>query len=504
MKNRLAEVYRKIKLFIYRTGLKVERCASYANKKGIGKIMDYMHILFTLSCSGLRCFAVFTAGIFKKTYRYMIQAGAVLIVLGVIAASQMFAIAVKVEVNDRVVGYVHNQSEYEDAIAKVENDISKKVGEDYYYGNIPSFSYSVVKKSDVVSEKEVYNEVYAEAKEDIGQSFGLFIEGEFIGACRKEAELLDMLDGIKKDYSTGTPGETVEFIKNVKIEKNMYARNDVYTAEELKNKFATPSTDSVYVVEKGDTPGEIAAKFDISLTTLASLNSDANLNKVFIGQKLYVAKPKLDIGVRVVRTITYTEAIKYDTKKSYTNDLYEGATKVSVKGQNGQNKITATVTYVDGAETNRVILERANVSQPVTEQILVGTKTIAPSGSFIWPVPSSRRISSPFGYRGREFHPAIDIAAPKGSAIRAADGGTVITAGWLRTGAGYAVEISHGNGVITKYYHCSALYVNVGQKVAQGQTIAAVGATGRASGSHCHFELTNTSGASVNPVSYLK
>lgn len=504
MKNRISAIYKKLILFIYKTGLRVERCASYANKKGMGKIFEYAHILGTLLCSGLYRFGALAGRTFKKSYRYMIQLSVLCIIVGIIAASQMFAIAVKVEVNDQVVGYVSEQSEYDSAISQVESDITEKVGEDYYYEKLPTYSYSVVKKSDVDTSSDVYNIVYAQAEADIGQSYGLFIDGEFIGACRKESELLDMLDGIKNEYSTGTPGETVEFIKNVSVEKNMYAKNVVYTADELKAKFATPSSDSVYAVVEGDTPSEIAHEFDISLTTLQALNSDVNLNKVFVGQKLYVAKPKLDIGVKVVRTISYTEAIKYSSNKSYTNDMYEGATKVTSKGQNGQNKITATVTYIDGVETNRVILETVNVSQPVTEQVLVGTKKIAPSGTFIWPVPASRTISSPFGNRHGKFHPAIDISAPKGSAIVAADGGTVITAGWQTTGAGNAVEISHGNGVITKYYHCSAIYVKVGQKVAQGQTIAAVGATGWATGNHCHFELTNTQGASINPVSYLK
>ena len=62
--------------------------------------------------------------------------------------------------------------------------------------------------------------------------------------------------------------------------------------------------------------------------------------------------------------------------------------------------------------------------------------------------------------------------------------------------------IDHGNGVATRYAHCSNLYVSVGQSVSKGQTIAAVGSTGASTGNHCHFEV-RIDGESKNPLNYL-
>ena len=93
------------------------------------------------------------------------------------------------------------------------------------------------------------------------------------------------------------------------------------------------------------------------------------------------------------------------------------------------------------------------------------------------------------------------ITPPRwGTPIRASDGGTVVTAGWYY-GYGLTVIIDHGGGVSTLYGHCSKLYVSVGDKVFQGQNIAAVGNTGNSTGPHCHFEII-INGNHVDPSLY--
>ena len=112
------------------------------------------------------------------------------------------------------------------------------------------------------------------------------------------------------------------------------------------------------------------------------------------------------------------------------------------------------------------------------------------TGSFLWPVPGysgiSRWASLPYGHRG------VDITAPYGTPIYAADAGTVIAAQWHNHPTmswGYYVEIDHGNGYKTLYAHMSSFVVQAGQTVEKGQLIGYVGATGAATGSHCHFEM---------------
>jgi murein DD-endopeptidase MepM/ murein hydrolase activator NlpD len=121
------------------------------------------------------------------------------------------------------------------------------------------------------------------------------------------------------------------------------------------------------------------------------------------------------------------------------------------------------------------------------------------SGRFIWPVNGT--FTSPFGMRWGRLHAGIDIAAPSGTAIRAADGGTVQIASWYG-GYGNYTCIGHGGGVSTCYGHQSSIGVSVGQSVSQGQVIGAVGSTGHSTGPHLHFEV-RINGSPVDPMGYL-
>lgn len=121
--------------------------------------------------------------------------------------------------------------------------------------------------------------------------------------------------------------------------------------------------------------------------------------------------------------------------------------------------------------------------------------------------PLSGTITSRFGGRtspggiGSTNHKGLDIAAPKGTTIKAAASGTIKFAGY-KGSLGKLVIIDNGNNVQTYYGHCSEIYVEAGQKVEAGEAIAAVGSTGAATGPHLHFEI-HINGTAVNPQKYL-
>ena len=118
--------------------------------------------------------------------------------------------------------------------------------------------------------------------------------------------------------------------------------------------------------------------------------------------------------------------------------------------------------------------------------------------------PISGTITSRFGARSSirsSDHTGLDIAAPKGTAIKAAASGTVTFSGW-KGSYGNLIVISHGNGIETYYGHCDKLYVSAGTSVEQGQTIAAVGSTGNSTGYHLHLEI-RVNGVAYNPQNYL-
>lgn len=134
-----------------------------------------------------------------------------------------------------------------------------------------------------------------------------------------------------------------------------------------------------------------------------------------------------------------------------------------------------------------------------------GVESEGGPGSFSWPVTGT--ITSPFGWRSNpfggspEFHQGLDIAAPSGTTVTAAAGGTVIMAQWYG-GYGNYILIDHGGGYSTGYGHLSAIYVSNGQSVSRGQAIGAVGSTGQSTGPHLHFEV-RINGKPVDPAPRL-
>ncbi|MEP3345912.1 MAG: M23 family metallopeptidase [Litoreibacter sp.] len=124
------------------------------------------------------------------------------------------------------------------------------------------------------------------------------------------------------------------------------------------------------------------------------------------------------------------------------------------------------------------------------------------------PVRGNFRFTSPFGYRrdpkgaGRRMHAGVDFAGSRGSPIYATADGVVTHAGW-QSGYGKLVKIKHAFGIETRYAHNSTIRVKVGQRVSRGDRIGDMGATGRVTGTHLHYEV-RLNGTPVNPMTYIK
>ena len=125
------------------------------------------------------------------------------------------------------------------------------------------------------------------------------------------------------------------------------------------------------------------------------------------------------------------------------------------------------------------------------------------SGNMAWPVPGHTRISSDYGfrihpiYRVRRFHTGIDIPAPSGTTVIAADTGVVIMA-TTYGGFGKTVILDHGGGVASQYSHLVSINVSQGQRVEKGVKVGGVGTTGLSTGNHLHFQIM-IDGATVDP-----
>ena len=134
--------------------------------------------------------------------------------------------------------------------------------------------------------------------------------------------------------------------------------------------------------------------------------------------------------------------------------------------------------------------------------------TDSPVSSEVAILPVTGEISSPFGVRRDpftgepSFHAGVDVAAPRGTEIRAVADGEVVFSGW-RGGGGRVVEVRHADGLVTSYAHAERSVVRAGQHVVAGEVVATVGSSGRASGPHLHFAAARD-GQAIDPSGLLE
>lgn len=304
------------------------------------------------------------------------------------------------------------------------------------------------------------------------------------------------------------PVETVgvSFNEQIQVVKEYVNKSDITSIEAAAELITKENEkEKMYTVVKGDTLSGIAVKNDMKLKELVKMNPGIEEQKYLsINQEIVVTVPEPELSVATKEKIAYTKPIPRAVEKVENKNKYKGTNTVLDNGYDGEMLVTAIVTKVNGYEEAREIVKEEVVKEPKNKILEIGIKPFpskGATGNFVYPVVGAR-LTSPFGYRRGGFHHGIDLAISTGTPIRASDGGRVIFAGWKNSTYGYTVEIDHGNGVLTRYAHCSKVLVKAGQSVSQYQTIAKVGNTGRSTGPHVHFEI-RFNGVAANPLKYI-
>lgn len=258
-----------------------------------------------------------------------------------------------------------------------------------------------------------------------------------------------------------------------------------------------------HTVVKGENTWTIASKYNMSEDDLLAANPQVtNPRLLQIGEELnlIVAEPYVTVESEELRH--YKRNISFSTQYVYDDSIWPWETRVREAGSPGVAEVTEKVIRENGIVTERIVLEDRVIKEPEAQVVVRGSKAVpeSASGQFAWPVAAGR-ISSVFGWRWGRIHRGIDIAAPTGTPVYAADSGYVIYTGTQRS-YGRMIKIDHGGGrVVTLYAHLSSINVSTGTRVEKGQLIGRVGATGNATGSHLHFEV-HLDGSAVNPMRF--
>ncbi|MBQ5810557.1 MAG: peptidoglycan DD-metalloendopeptidase family protein [Clostridia bacterium] len=357
-------------------------------------------------------------------------------------------LAYKVSYGGNMVGYVLDSATCDKAVAMIEENIIATCGNSDF---IPTYSatVSLADKGNILDVDQLYASMVASTA-SLKEACGIYAGGRLIAVCADEASARAAVDLRLSDYRSAHPGcGDISIAYTLEFKSGLFPTNEVMCADSLR----------------------LAA------------------------QNLSVMENKIEV---------YSSDIAYETISTSSSNYCVGTKFVQVEGKNGVQEVTSKVCYIDGVEVSRQQLESSVVSAPVDEIVVVGTKkpVINSANKLTWPIDGSAfYLITAYWGDGRN-HKAIDIACDKGTAILAAKGGTVVSVEYNHSTYGHNLIVDHGNGVQTRYAHCSSISAKVGDVVNAGSVIAAVGSTGRSSGPHLHFEYI-LNGQRVNPAPYL-
>ncbi len=413
-------------------------------------------------------------------------------------------------------GYIDNEKDYTVA-AEMATDRVVNVDNSFSVEAAPKLAMTIKGNHTTLSEAELCDAILRTAGDSIVEATGLYINDDFIGAMQSDEDLNGMLDSIKNGhYDKNDVNQRAEFVQKVETVDGLFPIQSVVDGTALRNQLTAQTVvRKTYTVQAGDTLSTIAARHDMTTAELRNLNpSYANTDMVHIGDELTIRRPQSFLQVKVIKTISYTETIDYKTQYIYNDKKDVTYSVVKTRGQEGSQVVTAEVIYVDGVESARKVIATTVTKQPVTKVVERGTKKVYSSGgnvvqqgdgiatgNMLWPVPICRNMSRGYFYG----HYALDIAngpvTVRNKPCVAADGGTVVYAGWYY-GYGNYVKIQHANGLQTTYAHLNSISVVNGQQVSRGQQVGLIGSTGNSSGPHLHFEVIRN-GVRVNPLNYV-
>lgn len=261
----------------------------------------------------------------------------------------------------------------------------------------------------------------------------------------------------------------------------------------------------VYIYEKGDlTYMEVL----LSATDLKDFLTRYDLLSMIVEQDMElidsINQQKQDLNMK-----------KSDLEVKQNELLYaqnsEKSKREELSGQKQEKKTVLSSVQKEKKNYEKALAEleqTSNELESMIRRIQAGTSgEMLGTGTFTWPTPGYSTITSPYGMRYHpilkynKMHTGVDIGAPGGATIVAADSGTVIQTGWLG-GYGQVVVVDHGGGISTLYAHMSTIIAANGAAVDKGQTIGKVGSTGWSTGPHLHFEV-RINGVYTDPRSYI-
>ncbi len=459
--------------------------------------------------------------IFMGVGKKAMSAIAVVLVL-VIGTVIVFPASAKAEI---VTGYeiifngtILGVAESVEPVAQALDDIRTEFSEDY---DMTVFDNTVLEYNEVKIDKQficpesVFVDILKSSVDVKVMAWVILVNNAAAAAVKTEEEANSALERVLEPFlEVPTTRNRIEvgFVENVEVTEMAIEYSQV-TDEDTAYKllrFGGDFEEVYHVVVSGESLYSISNSYGVKISDLRKANpSIASTDKIYPGDMLLITTPMNRVNVKFIEEVDKVgEAIPYETEVIEDDTMYVTERVTVQEGVEGSHNVHALITYINGQETEVEIISESNRVEPVSQIIRKGTKEVpklleaAATGGMAMPLKDgSYYVSSKFGPRNIDvvgastWHKGVDLAANTGTPIYASASGTVTHSG-SGTGYGLYIKINHGDGVETRYAHCSELLVSKGDYVQQGQLIALVGNTGISGGSHLHFEVR------INGVAY--
>lgn len=454
-------------------------------------------------------------GVLYTAFNYIAPIFAVFFLISVIRYGSGFEYGLAVEYNGKELGIISSEAEFEEAEKEVKQRVSYSGSNDQFNLEIkPEYSLKIITDSDkYISASQLANIMLESSDEELTTAYGIYVDGEFVGAVRNREEVQDALADRLLHYEVEGIVRDVSYVKKVEYTEGIYLTDSIMTERSAISMLTSSRKKrGAYVSQEGDSAAKICQMYNMTLEEFSAMNPEIK-EKIRTGKLVNVYETESFLPIQYIRERDTLSFIDYETIEVETSSLNLGVRSTLVKGERGEKLNKIEVTYVDGIESSRRVLSSRTVKQPVVEEIGIGTYTAMPDdpatvffgapligdGSFGWPL-NGGWVSDTF--ISNRNHQGLDLAAPEGTEIYAARSGMVVSAGWNDGGYGNVVMIDHMDGYQTVYAHMSLAIAMEGQYVEKGQLIGLVGNTGYSFGAHCHFEV-RYNGVHQDPANYL-
>lgn len=344
---------------------------------------------------------------------------------------------------------------------------------------------------------------------DLREAVAITVNGKDIVAVADEASAKQVRDQILETYKLtvlqdASQVEQLAFQETIAWRTKVVKPEAIRTVEEAIN-FLRLGTDKMvtYTVRDGDTGWDIARNYNLSPEQLAQANPGVDIEALQIDQVLNISFKEPHVHTLSVSKKVVQESIPFREEVVKDANLWPWQYVVTTPGEWGTRELTIREYREDGKIVKTEVLDNRVTAEPKTQIAKVGTKQVPSMGSGSLVFPAVGILTSNFGPRWGSWHEGIDIGAPTGTPILAADTGMVVFRGWSGN-YGYMIKIDHGGGeMVTLYAHLSDFNVELGQQVNKGDVIGYVGNTGYSTGPHLHFEIL-VNGSSLNPLDFYQ